>query len=173
MVEQLFTVLHVLFSPRSISPSANFARESPTQTGRQLLRRHQLTLPDGSSQGSSPAEEEEEVGRLSGQVRTQGRGGEERGGGRGGGGEEGRGGREGGGRGGEGRGRGGEGEGRGRGEEGRGGGWERDGGGGRRLRGGRKEEEGGWKGRGEREVIIYRERLGGRREGGDYCPLLF
>lgn len=41
---------------------------------RQLLRRHQLTLPDGSSQGSTPAEEEEVVGRLSDQVRGRERG---------------------------------------------------------------------------------------------------
>ena len=82
-------------------------------TARHLLRRHQLTLPDGSSQGSSPAEGEAEVTRLSDQVR--GKGGE---GGREGGREGGEGGREGWREGGEG----------GRGEGGREGGYEGEGG---------------------------------------------
>lgn len=47
--------------------------------------RHQLNLPDGSSHGSSPAEGEAEVSRLSDQVRggEGGRRGRREGGGRG------------------------------------------------------------------------------------------
>lgn len=55
-------------TPGSISPGVTGSRESPTLAARQLMRKHLLTLPDGFSQGSTPAEEEEEVCRLSDQL---------------------------------------------------------------------------------------------------------
>lgn len=52
----------------SAASSAAASRQSPTLLASHLLWRHQLTLPEGSSQGSTPAEGEEVVCKLNDQL---------------------------------------------------------------------------------------------------------